>query len=165
MRADGPNLWLSECIVSTAVDFSPVSSLRATDRDIVCLPNRHTGSAGSSTADVVLARGRRHGRFCCGRPPMASCSDALRPYRHLAVRVIDQALRDLASPVGSTSDRESARAFLAGSPGLYLWCELAALDPQWVVIRLKNLFPHWGRTPGGAQSGGPAPTPKNGPGR
>ena len=32
------------------------------------------------------------------------------PYRHLAVRVIDQAFRDLASPAGTAAGRESALA-------------------------------------------------------
>jgi hypothetical protein len=88
----------------------------------------------------MSARGQRHFNSRHSRSPFASCSEALRPYRHLAVRVIDQALRDLASPVGSTVDRESARAFLSGSAGLRDWCELAALDPQWVVIQLRKVL-------------------------
>ncbi len=68
-----------------------------------------------------------------------SCGDAFHPYRHLAVRVIDQALRDLTRPAESRTDRESARAFLAGSPMLCHWCEVAEIDPRWLVIHLRKL--------------------------
>jgi hypothetical protein len=50
-------------------------------------------------------------------------------YRHLAMRVIDQALRDLEGPCGTPGDRDSARAFLAGSPLLHLWCAVADVNP------------------------------------
>jgi hypothetical protein len=61
------------------------------------------------------------------------------PYRHLAVRVIDQALKDLTGPAGARADRESARAFLAGSSMLLHWCEVADLDPTWMVARARAL--------------------------
>jgi hypothetical protein len=61
------------------------------------------------------------------------------PYRRLAVRVIDQALRDAADPTQSTSDRLSARLFLAGSSMLRLWCEVASLNPRWMAARARAL--------------------------
>lgn len=59
----------------------------------------------------------------------------LRPYRHLAVRVLVQALLDLAKPAASAADRESARVFLAGSPMLFHWCHVAAIEPSWFAQR------------------------------
>lgn len=93
----------------------------------------------SPTAPAAPARGRRHDGARGVRPHAGSCGDAFLPYRHLAVRVIDQALRDLASPAESRNDRESARAFLAGSPMLRLWCEVAEIDPRWLVVHLRKL--------------------------
>jgi hypothetical protein len=61
------------------------------------------------------------------------------PYRHLAVRVIDQAFRDLASPAGSAAGPESAREFLAGTSMLHHWCEVADLNPEWLVARARKL--------------------------
>jgi hypothetical protein len=52
------------------------------------------------------------------------------PYRHLAMRVLTRALRDLSNPAGKPTDRESARRFLAGSPMLFHWCRVAELDPR-----------------------------------
>lgn len=72
------------------------------------------------------------------RPAFTACEGT--PWRHLAVRVIDQAFRDLASPVGSHADQESARAFLAGSSMLYRWCEVANLDPAWMVARARTVM-------------------------
>jgi hypothetical protein len=60
--------------------------------------------------------------------------------RRLALRVIDQAFRDLASPAGVRADKESARAFLAGSSMLYHWCQVADLDPAWMVARARKLI-------------------------
>ena len=62
------------------------------------------------------------------------------PYRHLAVRIIDQAFKDLASPAGSPEGPESAREFLAGTSMLYLWCEVADLNPEWLVARARELM-------------------------
>ena len=62
------------------------------------------------------------------------------PYRHLAVRVIDQAFRDLAIPAGSAAGQESAREFLAGNSMLHHWCEVADLDPMWLVARATRLM-------------------------
>lgn len=73
------------------------------------------------------------------RQPAAFGSEGT-PYRHLAVRVIDQAFRDLARPAGSPVDQQSARAFLAGSSMFYHWCEVADLDPAWMVARARKLM-------------------------
>ena len=62
------------------------------------------------------------------------------PYRHLAVRVIDQAFRDLAIPTGSAAGQESAREFLAGNSMLYHWCAVADLNPVWLVARARRLM-------------------------
>lgn len=67
-------------------------------------------------------------------------TEALRPYRHLAVRVIDQALRDYANPGQPATERESAREFLAGSDMMYHWCEVAELDPGWMVACTRRLM-------------------------
>ena len=72
------------------------------------------------------------------RPHGLPGGDLSLPYRHLAVRVIDQALRDLAGPAQSRNDRESARAFLAGSPMLRLWCAVAEIDARWLVVHLQK---------------------------
>jgi hypothetical protein len=75
----------------------------------------------------------------------ASSGSAGAPYRHLAVRVIDQAFRDLASPARSPADQESAREFLAGSSMLSHWCEVADLDPAGLVVRARKLIASAGR--------------------
>lgn len=90
------------------------------------------------------------------RRPIA-CDVEGRPYRHLAVRVIDLAFRDLASPLGASADQESARIFLAGSPMFYHWCEVADLDPVWMVARARKLLAHSDVT-----LTGPAPAPAPG---
>ena len=59
--------------------------------------------------------------------------------RHLAVRVIYQAFRDLSGSTGSGADRESAREFLSGSPMLYRWCEIADLEPTSMIVRAARL--------------------------
>ena len=62
------------------------------------------------------------------------------PYRHLAVRVIAQAFRDLATPAGWSAGPGSAREFLAGNSMLYHWCEVADLNPAWLVARARRLM-------------------------
>ena len=64
-----------------------------------------------------------------------ACEERLRPYRHLAMRVLARAVLDVTDPTGSAADRESARAFLAGSLMLQHWCRVAALDPDCVAER------------------------------
>jgi hypothetical protein len=59
--------------------------------------------------------------------------------RHLAVRVIEQAFRDLSGSVGSRADQESARAFLAGSRMLYRWCEIANVSAAGTIARAREL--------------------------
>jgi hypothetical protein len=58
--------------------------------------------------------------------------------RHLAVRVIEQAFRDLSGP-GSLADQESARAFLSGSRMFYRWCEMASVSPARTIARARRL--------------------------
>jgi hypothetical protein len=65
--------------------------------------------------------------------------------RHLAVRVIEQAVRDLSAADASDADRESARGFLSGSPMLYRWCELANVNASWMVGRATRLMGPSGR--------------------
>jgi hypothetical protein len=65
--------------------------------------------------------------------------EALQPYRRLAVRVLACAFLDLANPRGPAGDRESARAFLAGSGMLIHWCRVAALDPSRIVRHAEKL--------------------------
>ena len=77
-------------------------------------------------------------RLACRQPPSSDAEGA--PYRHLAVRVIDQAFRDLASPAGSAAGPESARAFLAGTSMFNHWCEVADLNPEWLVARARKLM-------------------------
>lgn len=72
------------------------------------------------------------------------------PYRYLAVRVIEQAFRDLASPAGSAAGPESAREFLAGTSMLQHWCEVADLNPEWLVARARKLIASVDRFPGPA---------------
>jgi hypothetical protein len=78
---------------------------------------------------------RHDGSFTALEGDAARDHIGLRPYRHLAVRVLAQAVLDLAKPTGSVADRDSARAFLAGSPMLFHWCHVAALEPSWFVKR------------------------------
>lgn len=61
------------------------------------------------------------------------------PCRHLAVRVIELAFRDLASSAGLPGHQESARVFLAGSSMLDHWCAVADLDPAWMIARANQL--------------------------
>jgi hypothetical protein len=60
-------------------------------------------------------------------------SAGLAPCRHLAARVIGQALKDVLQPGQNALDRRTARSFLAGSTMLYYWCEIAGLDPTQVI--------------------------------
>ncbi len=65
--------------------------------------------------------------------------DGFTPYRRLAIHVLVRALQDLSNPAASPSDRESARRFLAGSPMLFHWCRVAALDPRRVARHMATL--------------------------
>ncbi len=69
----------------------------------------------------------------------AGVEDGFRPYRRLAMHVLVSALRDLSNPAASPGDRESARRFLTGSPMLFHWCRVAALDPRLVARHLATL--------------------------
>jgi hypothetical protein len=74
-----------------------------------------------------------------------------RPYRDLAVRVLARAFQDLTTPVRS-SDRESARVFLAGSGMMRYWCRVASLDPFCVVNHAEKLTAKQCRTDALAES-------------
>ena len=67
----------------------------------------------------------------------ASPEESFRPYRHLAIRVLVRALRDMAN--GASADRESARIFLNGSGMLLHWCHVAALDPTVIASLAEKL--------------------------
>ena len=60
-------------------------------------------------------------------------------HRSLAVRVIRQATRDVRNPNGAPDDTASARSFLSGSPMLSYWCEIAELDLNYVIDRVRTL--------------------------
>lgn len=60
--------------------------------------------------------------------------------RHLALRVILQAVRDLSGVAASPADQESARTFLSGSPTFYQWCEFANLNAAHTVARATKLM-------------------------
>ena len=89
-------------------------------------------------ADNVRNAERAAMRRVAWREPACRAEGA--PYRHLAVRVIDQAFRDLAIPTGSAAGQESAREFLAGNSMLYHGCEVADLNPVWLVARARRLM-------------------------
>ena len=61
-------------------------------------------------------------------------------HRSLAVRVIDQAVRDVRNPNGAPIDSASARSFLSGSPMLSYWCEIAEIDVTCVIDRARTLL-------------------------
>lgn len=67
-------------------------------------------------------------------------------YRRLAIRVIALAFRDL--DCASPDLRRSARAFLAGHPLLYLWCDLAEIRAARVMERAGETAPR--QDPGAA---------------
>jgi hypothetical protein len=61
-----------------------------------------------------------------------------RPYRDLAVRVLACAFRDL-TETSRSSDRDSARVFLAGSGLMRHWCRVANLDPICVANHAERV--------------------------
>ena len=65
--------------------------------------------------------------------------ELIRPYRHLALGVVERALQDLLNPAALPADRESAQTFLRGSSMLFHWCEVAALDPWCIVNHAEKL--------------------------
>jgi hypothetical protein len=90
---------------------------------------------------VTQQPARSEGSFLALDGDAARDHIGLRPYRHLAVRVLVQALLDVAKPTASAADRESARAFLAGSPMLFHWCHVAAIEPVWFAERASRGAP------------------------
>ena len=87
---------------------------------------------------------RRRGTALSGS---VACDERLLPYRHLAMRVLARAVLDVMDPAGSATDRESARAFLAGSTMLQHWCHVAALDPDCIAENLERLTAGSARMP------------------
>ncbi len=69
--------------------------------------------------------------------------DGLTPYRRLAMHVLVRALLDLSNPAASPGDRESARRFLTGSPMLFHWCRVAAVDPRLVARHMATHPLRW----------------------
>ena len=63
----------------------------------------------------------------------------LSSYRHLALTVIERALRDLPDGACSLTDRESARRFFVGSAIMRHWCRVAGLDPYRVIAHARRL--------------------------
>jgi hypothetical protein len=55
----------------------------------------------------------------------------------LAVAVLRQAVHDATNPVATQRVRAGARAFLAGSPMMERWCDIAGIDP--VLVRARCL--------------------------
>lgn len=78
-------------------------------------------------------------------------------YQRLATRVIHRALLDLESH--SSTERETARTFLAGSPMLRFWCQLAQLNAGRVIARMTVGFADLPRDGADDMSYGPAPAP------
>lgn len=87
--------------------------------------------------------------------PVGDPSLPLAGYRRLAIRVIQQALRDL--HCGSPDLQQSARVFLGGHPLLFLWCDLAEIGPARVMARAAA-EPLWPRRRRGPASSGSAET-------
>jgi hypothetical protein len=68
---------------------------------------------------------------------MSLTAETFRPYRRLAERIIALALHDAVA--GSHAEGASARAFLADSTMLRLWCQVANLDVRCVTARAATL--------------------------
>lgn len=77
--------------------------------------------------------------------------ERFRPYRHLAMRVLARAVLDMMDPAGSSTDRESARAFLSGSVMLHHWCRVAALNPDRIAEGVERLRAGFAAVPQGMQ--------------
>jgi hypothetical protein len=108
-----------------------------TSRPVGTVRTPAQGHAASSGAASARARGRS--TFSTSAGQSGACDEAFRPYRQLAIRVLTRALRDMVNPLGTATDRESARAFFAGSTMLEHWCRVAALDPRWLADRAGRL--------------------------
>jgi hypothetical protein len=96
-------------------------------------------------------RGKR--RYESSIEIVTASDEFIRPYRHLALGVVERALLDLSNPGASAADRESAQAFLRGSSMLFHWCEVAALDPWCIVNHAEKLRAGLSRLDGHCSSG------------
>lgn len=76
-----------------------------------------------------------------------ACDEMLRPYRHLAMRVLARAVLDVMDPSGSSTDRESALVFLSGSAMLQHWCRVAALNPDCIADNLEEFTARFSMVP------------------
>jgi hypothetical protein len=85
---------------------------------------KHREYGGAAMKDVAL------------RQPLGSEAAC----RHLALSVIQQAIRDLSGASVSPADQESARTFLSGSAMLYRWCEVANLNASRMVTHAAELL-------------------------
>jgi hypothetical protein len=94
-------------------------------------------------------------------PLSSSIVAPIAAYQRLATRVIHRAFLDLESP--STTERETARTFLAGSPMLRFWCQLAQLNAGRVVARMTVGFADVPRDAADAARYGTAPMPMASP--
>jgi hypothetical protein len=70
---------------------------------------------------------------------LASIHSNPHTYRHLAVRIVYQAVKDLLNPTESPGNRGSAREFLAGSSMLSFWCEVGGFETRAVMCRAQAL--------------------------
>lgn len=108
--------------------------------------------AGTPAPEVAVPLERRNGHPSkAAAPPSIPPPQAVYPqladdvaeeavtYRRLAVRVIQRAFKDITAPACPADDRRSAREFLAGSPMLFHWCSVAALDPRRVIAKATTL--------------------------
>jgi hypothetical protein len=139
-----------------------VTPMRPKQPPTPLVPPKSSLTKKTLTADAVatLARGSDIGTPPClftetGREwredrsneSIAGSHERFRPYRHLAVRVLARAVLDVMDPAGSSSDRESAREFLAGSVMLRHWCRVAALDPDRISQYVERCTAGFARVP------------------
>ena len=149
------DFYIIATVLSTAGDLTlhSISTMMGQDAAIVCGYERQkddqavwlfAGSAGAYVkappCETVDKSWRIPGRAVTKDLTMRQsvCSEAA--CRHLAARVIQQAVRDLSGAAASPADQESARTFLSGSPMFYRWCEFANLNAERTVARATKLM-------------------------
>jgi hypothetical protein len=70
------------------------------------------------------------------KPPVSLLTSSyVDAHQMLAVAVLRQAVHDATNPVAADRVRAAARAFLAGSPMMRRWCDIAGIDP--VLVRQR----------------------------
>jgi hypothetical protein len=76
------------------------------------------------------------GKTAMKKPPVSLLgSRGVDAHQELAVAVIRQAVLDAANPSADDRVRAAAQDFLAGSPMLRQWCDIAGIDPGLVLER------------------------------